>query len=159
MEHTRDKAIRDITNKAEIEDVIKRSRFCHVGMVDGDEPYVLGFNFGYQDKYLYLHCSKTGHKLDVLARNNKICAAFDVDHDFFSRNEDVACSWRMRYRSILMWGSAEFVEDYNAKVDALKIIMSHYSDLDFEFNAPAVNNVTIIRVKISRISGRKFEIL
>lgn len=159
MEHARDKAIRDITNPAEIEDVIKRSRFCHIGMVDGDEPYVLGFNFGYRGNYLYLHCSKVGHKLDVLARNNKICAAFDVDHNFFSRHENVACSWRMRYRSVLLWGNAEFVEDYDAKVEAMKIIMAHYSDADFEFNPPAVNNVTIIRVKIIKVSGRKFEMI
>jgi len=159
MEHIRDKAIKDITNPAELEDVIKRAKFCHIGMVDGNEPYVIGFNFGYKDGVLYLHCSKHGHKLDVLAKNNRICAAFDVDHDFFSRHENVACSWRMRYRSVLMWGNVEMVEEYNSKLEALKIIMAHYSDIDFEFNPPAVNNVAILRVIPDRITGRKFEIL
>ena len=155
----RDKAIRDITNKIEIEDIIKRARFCHIGMTDGDEPYVLGFNYGYKDGFLYLHCSKYGHKLDVLAKNNKICAAFDVDHEFFSRHEQVACSWRMRYRSVLAWGNAETVDDYNEKVEALRIIMAHYTEMDFEFNHPSVNNVNILKIKVTRMSGRKFEII
>lgn len=159
MEHTRDKAIRDITLQSEMEDVIKRSRFCHVGMVNGEEPYVLGFNFGYHDGVLYLHCSKYGYKLNVLAKNNNICAAFDVDHDFFARHENVACSWRMRYRSVLAWGKAESVDDYTEKENALRIIMKQYTDTDFTFNPPAVNNVHIIKVKITRMTGRKFEII
>lgn len=155
----RDKAIRDITNKSELEDIIKRAKYCHIGMVNGDEPYVLGFNFGYNDNCIYLHCAKYGHKLNVLAKNNKICAAFDVDHDFFARHETVACSWRMRYRSVLAWGRAEFIEDYNEKVNALKIIMKQYTEMDFDFNPPSVNNVNIIKIKIDKISGRKFEII
>jgi hypothetical protein len=159
MEHKRDNSIRDITDRSEMEDVIRRARFCHIGMVDDNKPYVLGFNFGYHDGVLYLHCSKYGYKLGVLAKNNNICAAFDVDHDFFARHENVACSWRMRYRSVLAWGQAENVEDYDEKVAALKIIMKHYTDVDFSFNEPAVNNVHIIRVNIERMTGRKFEII
>ena len=159
MEANRDKSIRNITNNAEIEDIIKQARFCHIGMVNGDEPYVLGFNYGYKDGYLYLHCSKSGHKLEVLSRNNKICAAFDIDHEFFARHENVACSWRMRYRSVLAWGNAEFVDDYNEKVTALNIIMNHYTDMDLEFNPPSVNNVNIIKIKITKTTGRKFEII
>lgn len=159
MEHTRDKAIRDITHKPEMEDVIRRSRFCHIGMIDGEEPYVLGFNFGYKDGVLYLHCSKFGHKLDVLKKNNRICAAFDTDHDFFARHEQVACSWRMRYRSVLAWGNVEHVEDFQEKTEALRIIMAQYSDISFEFSPPAVNNVVILKVLVDRMTGRKFEIL
>ena len=65
----------------------------------------------------------------------------------------------MRYRSVLLHGKAEFVEDYDAKVDALKIIMSHYTDNDFDFSPPAVNNVTIIKVRVVKLTGRKFEII
>lgn len=159
MEYIRDKAIKDITRNEELLEIISKAKYCHIGMINENEPYVLGFNFGFKDNILYLHCAKQGHKLEILKKNNNICAAFDIDHDFFSRHENVACSWRMRYRSVLVWGKAEFEENYDMKIEALKIIMAQYSDKDFEFNPPAINNINIIKIKVTKITGRKFEML
>jgi len=159
MEHERDKAIQDIVRAEEMHDVIKRSKFCHIGMIDDNEPYVLGFNFGFYNETIYLHCSKYGKKLNVLRKNKRICASFSVDHEFFARHDHVACSWRMRYRSVLAWGNVEFVDSYEEKENALKIIMAQYSDKDFSFNKPAVNNVEILKIKVDKMTGRKFEII
>ncbi len=157
--YQRDKAIKDITRKEEMIEIIKKCKICHVGFVDNDKPYVLGFNFGYKDDKLYLHCAKEGKKLEILKKNNNVCVAFDTDHEFFFRHEQVACSYRMRYRSVLAEGKAFFIEDYDKKIEALKILMSQYSDLTFEFSKPSVDNITIICIEIEKMTGRKFEIL
>ncbi|PKP22964.1 MAG: hypothetical protein CVU05_01735 [Bacteroidetes bacterium HGW-Bacteroidetes-21] len=159
MEYKRDNAIKDITQESELLEILKKAKYCHMGMIDGDTPYVLGFNFGFKDNTLYLHCAKQGHKLDVLRKNNRVCVSFDVDQEFFSRHETVACSWRMRYRSVLLWGQAEITDNYDEKLKALKIIMSQYSTQAFEFNAPSVNNVVIIKIKADKMTGRKFEMI
>lgn len=104
--YQRDKAIKDIVRKDEMLDVIKQCKFCHVGFVDGDMPYVLGFNFGYEDDKIYLHCAKEGKKLDILRKNNNVCVMFDTGHEFFHRHEHVACSYRMRYKSVMAMGKA-----------------------------------------------------
>jgi len=153
----RDNAIKNIINNSEIEDIINRSKICHVGMVDNDLPYVLGFNFGYENQTIYLHCAKEGKKINILRKNNNVCVEFDIDHDFFSRHENVACSWRMRYRSVLAYGKAIFVENYEEKIEGLKIFMKHYSYKKFEFSLPSVNNIEIIKIKIDNVTGRKFE--
>ena len=124
--HIRDKAIKDITLENELFEVIKKCNVCHVGFVDGDTPYVLAFNFGFDGKSIYLHCAIEGHKIDILSKNNKVCVGFDVDQELFARHKEVACSWRMRYRSVIVWGKAEIISDYDEKVDGLKIFMMNY---------------------------------
>jgi hypothetical protein len=69
-------------------------------------------------------------------------------------NEEVACSWGMQYKSVLAKGTVEFIDDYDAKEEALKVIMKNYSDIDFKFNAPAVKDVMVFRVKIEKLEGR-----
>lgn len=155
----RDKAIRDISSKQEMLDIIKKCKVCHVGFVDGTIPYVLAFNFGYKDNTIILHCALEGHKLEIIKNNNQVCVEFDADHDLFARHEEVACSWRMRYRSVIAWGKAEIVSEYEAKVEGLKIFMANYSEREFDFSVPSVNNVNVISIKIDKMTGRKFEYL
>ncbi len=157
--YARDKAIKDITRQDELIDIIRRCKVCHVGFVNDNKPYALAFNFGFNDNKIYLHCAKEGHKLDILAKNNNVCVYFDTDHDFFARHEEVACSYRMRYRSVQAMGKAEIVTDYDQKVNALKIFMKQYSEREFQFSKPSVDNVNIICIEIEKMTGRKFEYL
>jgi hypothetical protein len=153
----RDKAIEDIRDKGQMEEIIGQCSICHVGMVDGDRPYVLAFNFGYHDGAIYLHCAQEGKKLEVLRRNPKVCVEFNTGHELFARKARIACTWRWRYRSVLAHGKAELIEDYNRKVDALNVLMGNYTEMDFAYAKPAVNNVMIIRIAVEEMSGRQFE--
>ena len=157
MGTARDKAIQDIVAIDQLEDIIKRCHICHVGMVDFDRPYVLAFNFGYEDQTIWLHCAHEGKKLDILKRNPNVCVEFDTDHKMFARNEEVACSWRQAYRSVIVEGQAVFVNDYEEKIKGLNILMKHYSDKDFQYSKPAVDNIQIIKIPVASISGRSFE--
>ncbi len=153
----RDKAIKDITELSELENIIKRCKTCHVAMVDGDKPYVLGFNFGYHNKTIYLHTLGYGKKIDILKKNPNVCVEFDTDHRYFARHEHVACSWRMAYRSVLVYGKVEFVQDFQEKLKALEILMANYSGKEFKFNKPSVDNICILKIPIQEITGRSFE--
>ena len=155
----RDNAIKDIVDLDKLEELIKKCKICRVGMVDGDDPYVLAMNFGYEDQAVWLHCAKEGKKIDILKRNNKVCLQFDTDHKFFSRHEHVACSWRMAYRSVLIHGHAIIIDEYDEKIKALKVFMKNYSDKEFEFSKPSVDNILIIKVPVESITGRSFEYL
>lgn len=157
--YQRDKAIKDIVRKEEMLEVIKQCKYCHVGFVDGDMPYVLGFNFGYEDDIIYLHCAKEGKKLDIIRKNNNVCVMFDTGHEFFHRHEHVACSYRMRYKSVMATGKAYLVDDYDEKIKGLQVLMKQYSDRTFEYSKPSVDNVVIIKIEIEKMTGRKFEYL
>jgi len=153
----RDKAIKDISEMEQLEDIIRKCQVCHVAMSDGEFPYVLGFNFGYQDRIIYLHSVAYGKKIDILKKNPNVCVSFSSDYHLFARNKEVGCSWRMAYRSVLAYGKAQFVDDFNEKLMALKLLMAQYSPEDFKFNKPAVENITIIIIIINELTGRSFE--
>ena len=67
-------------NRAEIEKVIHDSDVCYVGMVDGNEPYVIPMNFGYKDNVIYFHSAPKGRKIDLLEKNNRVCVTFSNGH-------------------------------------------------------------------------------
>ena len=119
-------------------------------------PYVLPFNFGYSDRTIYLHSAKTGKKIDILKNNNKVCVAFSTDHELRWVNEEVACSWGMKYRSVLAYGKVVFIEDYDKKVIALNRIMGNYSERTFQYSKPAVNDVQTFKVVVEKMEGRAY---
>jgi uncharacterized protein len=142
----------------EIENIIEKCDACYIGIVEGGGmPYVLPFNFGYHEGDLYLHSGPGGKKFDIIRGNSRACAAFSTDHELRARHDHVACSYFMKYRSVLLHGFIEMIENYDDKVRALNIIMKKYSGKDdFKYNAPAVNNVQTFRLVVEKAEGRSF---
>lgn len=140
----------------DIRSIIDKCEACYVGMVDLEgKPYVLPFNFGFGDGVIYLHSAGEGKKIDILRQNPEVCVAFSTDHQLFHRHEPVACSYGMKYRSVLAHGKVVFIEDYEEKEMVLNIIMRKYTGQDFSFNAPAVNNVCVYKVEVTKFEGKE----
>lgn len=149
---------RFITLTEEIERLITSCEACYVGMVDQDnKPYTLPFNFGFEDGILYLHSAPIGRKIDVLSKNPNVCVAFSTAHELYLQSEDVACSYGMKYKSVLIEGEVEFIDDFDEKIRVLNIIMRQYTKrADFKYNAPSVKNVAVMRIKASSVSAKAF---
>lgn len=148
---------RPLTHKPELEEIIRKCDVCYVGMVDKDNmPYTLPLNFGYDEDCIYLHGAPAGKKIDVLKSNPSVCVVFSTDHELRYVNEEVACSWGMRYRSVLAYGKVVFIEDHQEKIRALNIIMSNYSNRTFSYNDPAVRDVSTFKVVVERMDGRAY---
>jgi len=58
---------------------------------------------------------------------------------------------------VIAHGKAEIIDDYDEKISGLKIFMKNYSDIDFKFSKPSVDNIKIIKIEIEKLSGRQFE--
>jgi uncharacterized protein len=148
---------RNITAETELLEVITKARWCHVAMTDLEgKPYVIPMNFGFRENVIYLHGAAHGKKIDILRRNPDVCINFSIEHELKYQSEEVACSWSMKYRSVLAYGRAEFIEDPTAKTTALDIIMSQYSDRPFRYNPPSLREVCCFTVKVDRFEGRAF---
>jgi uncharacterized protein len=146
-----------ITSKEEIEKVIGKCQFCNVAMVTIDNsPYVIPMNFGYSGGFIYLHSSKTGKKMDILKANNKVCVSFSTDHDLRWQSEEMACSYSMKYRSVLAFGKVEFIEEAEKKIEAMNCIMRHYTSKEFTYNEPSIREVAVYKVIIEKLEGRVY---
>lgn len=148
--------VQEISEREAQLDVIRRSQVCHLGMVDEGLPYVLPFNFGFEDPYIYLHSSFVGRKIETLKKNNNVCLSFSLDYDLFKQNEAVACSWSMKYRSVMVFGKVFFVDDINEKRKAMDSVMKQFSTESFTYSDAAINHVCVMRVEIDKITGRSF---
>jgi nitroimidazol reductase NimA-like FMN-containing flavoprotein (pyridoxamine 5'-phosphate oxidase superfamily) len=144
---------REITDKAAIESIIRRSLVCRLGLSKGDQPYVVPLCFGYEDGTLYFHCAREGMKVDILRANDAVCVEFDIDQELVRGNE--ACGCAMRYRSAIAFGRASFVEGADAKRKALDVLMRQYSDESHEYSDEALAKVTLVKVDIESMTGKQ----
>ncbi len=143
---------RQITDKTEIESIINASTVCHLALSDGDQPYVVPLNFGYEDETLFFHCAHEGQKVDIIRRNPAVCFSFVPDHRLVP--SETSCDWTTKYRSVTGFGTASLVDDRKSKVEALGIIMEQYSENKVQFEDRAVDKVLIIRVDIENMTGK-----
>lgn len=145
------------TDPEYIDAIIRKCDICFIGIAGADGiPYVFPMNFGYLDGTVYLHSAQEGHSISLLERNPNVCIAFSTDHELVFQHPAVACSYRMRSKSVIGWGKVSYEEDFDKKVEALDLIMKHYSGEKFTYNTPAVRNVKIWKVPLEKITCREF---
>ena len=122
---------REVTDLQEIIRILDTANILHLGMVDGDEPYVIPMNYGYTmcdgELTLYLHGATTGRKLDLIRKNPKVCFSLECDVAPFEGN--LPCQYGTVYSSVMGRGIAEIVEDVElvSIVSVIRIRVSDYT--------------------------------
>lgn len=147
---------REVTDINEIIKILDESKVLHLGMVDGDEPYVVPMNYGYTLENgkltIWLHGAKRGRKLDVMRANPKVF--FEMECGITPFEGEIACKYGITYASIMGKGIAEIVEDIETKKYALSILMKTQTGKDFEFEDKMAAVVTIIRIDVSEFTAK-----
>ena len=146
---------RVIESEEEKFEIINKCDFCRIGLAGPEGiPYVIPMCFAFDGNYLYLHAGPTGKKIDILKENNRICAEFSTDYQMFYQHEQVACSYGINYRSVLLYGNVEFIEDFTHKKEILNKIMQKYAGKSFSYNDPAIRNVCVMRILPVMVEGK-----
>ncbi|HBK33201.1 MAG TPA: MFS transporter [Porphyromonadaceae bacterium] len=146
-----------IEEQERVERIIRQCALCYVGLVDKNRrPYVLPMNFGYKDEIIYLHSGPEGKAAALMAEGPEVCLTFCTDSKLIWQHQEVACSYRMRAESVLVYGHVVPEEDFDEKVKALDIIMQQYSGKTFTYSGPAVKNVKIWKVALEEVSAKEF---
>jgi len=144
---------KEITDIKEIEKIIKRAIRCRIGLVDGDEPYVVPVCFGYERSALYFHGALEGRKVELIKRNNQIC--FEIDTDVKVVKSEKPCGWTMKYRSVIGVGRAYILESDQEKSRGLRLIMRQYTGGDFSFPKSTLDRTLVVRVDIKSMTGKQ----
>ena len=149
----REKLITDIDT---VIDILEKSKVLHLGLVDGDEPYVVPMNYGYtmdEGKLtLWLHGATQGRKYDVIRKNPKVF--FEMECDLQPFEGDVACKYGISYSSLMGRGTAVVIEDSQEKQDALTFLMKTQTGMNFEFNDKLASVVGIIRIDVTDYTAK-----
>ncbi|MDP4127761.1 MAG: pyridoxamine 5'-phosphate oxidase family protein [Bacillota bacterium] len=144
---------KEITDQKAIEEIIKKAKVCRIAVSYESMSYIVPMNFGYADQTLYFHSSKEGLKLSILRENPQACFEMEIDIEIVPSEQP--CNWTMRYQSVIGFGEVEFIENLDAKRDAMQIIMQHYTDEMISIEDAALSKVTLFKLKINKMMGKK----
>lgn len=146
-----------ITDRNKIIDILNRAMIVHLGMVDGDEPYVVPMNYGYTMREdgtlsLYVHGAVKGRKLDILRANPKVFLEMECDVQPFEGN--LPCQYGTAYQSLMGRGKAVILETAEEKMAALTQFMKTQTGKDFAFNERLVSIVSVVRIDVTEYTAK-----
>ena len=134
------------------ERILITGKYCVMAVSgDDDYPYTVPVNYVYDGTSIYIHSAAQGHKIDALKRNSK-CSLCIVDKDYVIPEE-----FTSYFRSVVVFGKANFVESMEDKVNLLRLLGDKYSpsiDPDAEISR-FIKTVCIVRIDIDSITGKE----
>ncbi|MBR4080094.1 MAG: pyridoxamine 5'-phosphate oxidase family protein [Christensenellaceae bacterium] len=150
----KDREIRDFNV---IKQIIADCDTIHIGLADGDYPYILPMSFGHEVVneciYFYLHGAKVGRKIDLMKKNG-VCS-FEMDCSHSAAMDPDRKEATMHYRSIMGKAEIEFLEGEN-KIHALNLIMDHYNvSRGKEYETAHIPHTAVIRLKVTEYSAKQ----
>ena len=147
---------RQVTDINEILKILDNSKVLHLGLVDGDEPYVVPMNYGYtyeNDKLtIWLHCARQGRKLDVMRANPKVF--FEMEYGITPFEGEVACKYGITYSSLMGRGVATIIEYVETKKIALCSLMKVQTGKDITFEDRMAEVVGVVRIDVIEFTAK-----
>ncbi|MBR2582219.1 MAG: pyridoxamine 5'-phosphate oxidase family protein [Oscillospiraceae bacterium] len=147
---------REITDAGEIREILARARVMHLGLYDGEYPYVVPMHYGFTFEdgklTLYAHCAKEGRKLDLIRRDGRVFVEIDTDEALVPGA--AACSWGACYASVMGRGRAAIVDDEDEKCRALALLMKTQTGKEFSFTPAMAAAVTVLRVDVESYTAK-----
>ena len=145
-----------ITDEAEIRQILDTARVLRLGIAVDNEPHIIPLNYGYtleEGKLtFYLHSAVKGNKLELLRKNPNIC--FELDCDYQPFEGVLPCQYGLGYRAVSGRGRAVIVEDAQAKMEGMTIMMKTQTGKDFEFTEKLVSIVAVIRIDVEEYTAK-----
>ena len=146
----------EITDQAQILQILDTAKVLHLGLAVDNEPYVVPMNYGYTMEnghlVLYLHSAVRGKKLDMIRANSKVF--FELDCDWQPFEGEKPCQYGLAYSSVMGRGTACIVEDTAEKMKAMTALMKTQTKKDFEFNERLVSIVAVIRIDVTEYTAK-----
>ena len=145
---------REVTARAEIDDIVRASLVCRVAMARDNLPYLVPLCFGYDGTALYVHTAAEGKKIEHFEANQQVCFEFERNVEL-RRDSHSACKWSMTYESEIGYGTiGELLEPVD-KEKALNEIMRQYSGRNWPLHASSVASVRVWKIAIASITGKR----
>jgi len=152
---------KEITGRARLEAVLARARVCRRALAEegpqGPQPYVVPVFFAMREGRLYVHCAQEGRKLDLLARNPRVCVEVDELRAIVPAQKP--CAFSSRFRSIIAAGTAALLRDPAAKREALDALMAKYAGRrtgpGFEFSEATLEHTAVLEITLGELTGKQ----
>jgi uncharacterized protein len=150
------KPSRGTHEEAKIHAILDEALVCHVGFVDGGQPYVIPTLHVRVGDALYLHGSQRSRMLGALRAGAPVCVTVTLmDGLVLARS---AMHHSMNYRSVVVLGTAEEVRDREEKLRVLEALVEHVArGRSRETRAPdegELQATAVVRIPITEASAK-----
>ncbi|MDO5296954.1 MAG: pyridoxamine 5'-phosphate oxidase family protein [bacterium] len=148
---------REITEITEILQIIGKAKILHLGLFDGEFPYVVPLHYGYEyragELVFYMHGAKQGHKLDLIRQNPHVCIELECDVELISGG-NIPCQYGAAFASVIGRGRAELLRDEAAKIHGLQLLMASQTGRDFAIDGKMAAAVEVISVRVTDFTAK-----
>ncbi len=136
---------------------LERASVGRLAMISRDEPYVIPVNFVYQDGAVYFHSAREGRKMEAIQSTPNVC--FETDVMLGIKDDTDPCSMGTYYRSVIVFGVAEIVQDNDEALRALEAVVAKHSRRpDREaVSREDMEDVCVVRIIPREITGKVLE--
>ena len=123
--------------------------------VAGDEgyPYAVPLSYVYSGSRIFFHCAPSGHKLDAIARNEKV--SFCV----VDRDQVVSEEYTTYFRSVIVFGKARILTKEGEKRRAFMALAEKYSPHEEQGRLNELEktfgHVCLVELQIEHMSGKE----
>ena len=141
-------------SREECERILNR---CTSGVLalagDSGYPYAVPLSYVYADGAIIFHSAVEGHKVDAIKRDNR-CSFCVIEQD-----EIKPAEFTTYFRSVIAFGRIQILENYDEKVQALRLLGRRYSPgdepgLQHEIDK-SLDHVLLLRLNIDHLSGKQ----
>ena len=138
---------------AEALEVLKDAKRGVLSVVGDDGwPYGVWLNPHFEDGKIYFHGAKSGHKIDALRKDAR--ASFTV----ISEGVKDEGGWAYTYRSVVVFGRVEFVEDRDKAIAICRRLARRFNpseaDIEDEIRR-AADHVQVLALVPEHITGKR----
>lgn len=149
---------REVTDWNETLAIIEACDCCRLGLADGDFPYIVPLNFGFEvcgkSLSLYFHGALEGRKISLITANKK--ASFEMDRKHELVEAGTACKYSFKYESVMGKGEIRLLETREEKLLGLSKIMQHYSGQQaWAFDEGALDRVHVLRLDVLELTCKR----
>ena len=155
---------RELTDMAEIFEIVKRETVCTVAFYDEPFPYLIPLNYGARVEegklVLYFHGAARGTKFELLKKNPRVSVSI------FGRNKiklvrEYACKSSTSFESVCGSGNVKIIGEPEKKREGLAVIMNHigapegvsYDEADF--SEQETQAVTVWKITADTVTGKR----
>lgn len=147
---------RQVTDFEKIKEIIAECDVIRLGFQDGDFPYIVPLNFGYEidgdQIYFYIHGALAGRKYDLI-KEKGVCS-FEMDKTLMLDLVPEAKDVTTRYKSLFGHAKIDILEG-DDKWHGIKVIMDRDERTrDFEYNKDVVPRTLIAKLTVLEYTGK-----
>ena len=141
-------------SKEDSQEILREGFYGRLATAVDGKPYIVPVNYAYVAEKIFIHCNIKGRKLDNIRSNPNVCFEVSEPHKLYKDRKP--CNFGVRFSSVLVFGSAEIVEEPAMKAMGVRAIIEKYAgDMPVdEISQAQLNSIEVIAITVEDMTGK-----